>query len=205
MLNTLTTVINFRMSLLGVWPNHILSIHNIHIRAYVIDLWHCTVVLCMASENLSGEAPTPAELGNAGWAVLHATAAAFPSEPSGAKQRCFSEFLHAWAGLYPCGACAAHMRAWLRAHPPEQAAAGGRRAASAYVCEMHNGVNARLGKPTYTCDPEHLLRRWHPAYPHIEDTPDVGPTPPPAGRQGGAGLGQSQQPQRKASMKYSGS
>ena len=29
-----------------------------------------------------------------------------------------------------------------------------------WLCEMHNAVNARLGKPLFTCDVSLLDKRW---------------------------------------------
>ena len=51
--------------------------------------------------------------------------------------------------MYPCGECARHFRGVVAAHPP---ALAGRGAFSRWMCEAHNSVNARLGKPEFNCD-----------------------------------------------------
>lgn len=50
--------------------------------------------------------------------------------------------------MYPCGECARHWREVVRASPPALAS---RADFSRWMCEAHNVVNRRLGKPTFNC------------------------------------------------------
>ena len=50
--------------------------------------------------------------------------------------------------MYPCGECARHFRELVAASPPSLAS---RHDFSLWMCEAHNTVNRRLGKPTFNC------------------------------------------------------
>jgi FAD-linked sulfhydryl oxidase len=114
--------------------------------------------------------PTPEELGRAGWTVLHATAAVFPNHPTQKQMESLRTFITSWSEVYPCSHCAYHMRQQLKQKPP---VVTNKREASRFVCELHNSVNEMLGRPTYNCDPELVLKQWHPTYPDMEDAPSI--------------------------------
>ena len=116
----------------------------------------------------NGEAPTPEAIGWAGWTVLHTTAAAFPNEPTDQHKRDMRDFIRSWSRVYPCSICAYHMRQQLQVMPPDVSS---KRGVSRWMCELHNSVNVLLGKAAAPCDPELVLRRWHPTYPHMDDEP----------------------------------
>ena len=50
--------------------------------------------------------------------------------------------------MYPCGECARHFRELVAASPPTVRS---RADFSRWMCEAHNTVNRRLGKPTFNC------------------------------------------------------
>lgn len=50
--------------------------------------------------------------------------------------------------MYPCAECAQHWRELVRASPP---AVGSHADLQRWMCEAHNVVNRRLGKPTFNC------------------------------------------------------
>jgi mitochondrial FAD-linked sulfhydryl oxidase len=50
--------------------------------------------------------------------------------------------------VYPCGECASHFSALVRARPPR---VGTGRDLRGWVCGIHNDVNAALGKPAFNC------------------------------------------------------
>lgn len=117
------------------------------------------------------EAPTPEDIGRAGWTILHTTAAAFPNRPSPSQQQDFRDFIRSWSRLYPCSVCSYHMRQELQ---QRDIVATNKREASRFVCEIHNSVNSMLGKSEADCDPEKLLKRWHPGYPDsMDDEPSI--------------------------------
>lgn len=119
---------------------------------------------------IPGDVPEPDELGRAGWTILHATAAVFPNHPTAQQQEHLRAFIHAWSNVYPCSHCAYHMRQALKKYPP---VVTDKREASRYICVLHNKVNKVLAKPQYDCDPDVVLRRWHPTYPNMEDVPSI--------------------------------
>jgi FAD-linked sulfhydryl oxidase len=50
--------------------------------------------------------------------------------------------------MYPCGECASHFRHVVAAAPPRVAS---RADFSRWMCEAHNTVSRRLGKPSFNC------------------------------------------------------
>jgi hypothetical protein len=123
-----------------------------------------------AKRPIDGNLPTPFELGNAGWIILHTAAAAFPNAPSTDQKNAMRDFIQSWSKVYACSHCAYHMRTVLATKPP---VVENKRAVSRYICELHNDVNYMLGKDTYDCDPDVVLKRWHPAYPNMDDEPTI--------------------------------
>eukprot|EP00796_Vickermania_ingenoplastis_P001335 gene1335-776_t len=103
---------------------------------------------------IPGSPPSPVELGNSGWNILHSAAA---------QKDAMEKFIHGWSFAYACNWCAYHMRLYLKDHPP---LLEDKHALSQYMCRFHNNVNEHLHKPLYDCeDVDGLLRRWHPGYP----------------------------------------
>lgn len=121
------------------------------------------------NNNPHTQAPvTPEAIGWAGWTILHTTAAAFPNKPSEMQRKDMRDFIRSWSKVYPCSICAYHMRQQLKTMPPDVT---NKRSLSQWTCELHNSVNSMLGKEVYDCDAEKVLRKWHPAYPHMDDEP----------------------------------
>ena len=122
-------------------------------------------------EPLMAESPDAEAIGNAGWTILHTTAAAYPTHPTAKQQRRMWDFINAWSHIYPCGHCAAHMRIHLRKEPP---AVASKEDLSLWTCRLHNEVNERLGKDPFECEINRLLARWHPTYPEVDGTDQKG-------------------------------
>ncbi|KAK2080168.1 hypothetical protein QBZ16_000021 [Prototheca wickerhamii] len=59
--------------------------------------------------------------------------------------------------LYPCADCASHFKEVIRRHPPQ---VEGQEALEQYMCQIHNVVNERLGKPAFNCAV--VSSRWRP-------------------------------------------
>lgn len=125
-----------------------------------------------ASGEIPGECPTPIELGNSGWNILHSAAAVYPYSPSPAQQQAMRNFIHGWSYTYACNWCAYHMRLYLKEHEPDTS---NKLTITKFMCELHNNVNERLGKEQFPCDDtDKLLRRWHPGYPdNMADKPSM--------------------------------
>ncbi|KAJ3180527.1 hypothetical protein HDU87_002036 [Geranomyces variabilis] len=79
----------------------------------------------------------------------------FPTDPNTDEQQAMQDYIYLFARLYPCGDCARHFKFVLEAHPPRVSS---REAVSQWACDVHNVVNARLGKPHYDC--KEVLAAW---------------------------------------------
>lgn len=121
-------------------------------------------------ETIPGKAPSPVELGNSGWNILHSAAAVFPYKPSKEEKKGMEQLLYGFSYSYACSWCAYHMRLYLKDNPPE---VEHKHMITQYICRFHNNVNEHLKKPLINCDnTEELLRRWHPGYPdRMQDKP----------------------------------
>ncbi|WBW72199.1 mitochondrial Mia40-Erv1 disulfide relay system sulfhydryl oxidase subunit Erv1 [Schizosaccharomyces osmophilus] len=95
--------------------------------------------------------PDVAELGRSTWTFLHAMAANYPKNPSTVEQTNMSSFLHNFSKFYPCWACAEDLRLWM-ARDGNAPKVETRESLCHWICEAHNDVNERLGKPVFNCD-----------------------------------------------------
>lgn len=84
--------------------------------------------------------------GPALWRGGHAITFHYPVAPSPAKQRAAAAYFEAFRELLPCEDCQQHYGRELAATPVE-AAVGSRDTLSRWFVDLHNRVNARLGKP----------------------------------------------------------
>ena len=96
-------------------------------------------------------------LGDATWGMLHSTAAYYPENPTPQEQSLAAGLIHGIAGLYPCTHCRKDFQACVKEAPPR---VENRRAFAVWVCEQHNAVNEKLGKPLFPCDIAMLDKRW---------------------------------------------
>ncbi|KAG6329766.1 hypothetical protein ID866_9323 [Astraeus odoratus] len=113
-----------------------------------------------------GNETAKAELGRATWKLLqvfyfssmwylltqcvnrHTMTLRFPEHPTPDQREALSSYMHLTSRLYPCGECAAEFQQLLKKFPPQTSS---RRAASLWLCSVHNEVNERLGKPIFDC------------------------------------------------------
>ncbi|EEB06604.1 sulfhydryl oxidase [Schizosaccharomyces japonicus yFS275] len=103
------------------------------------------------SSKIVPQLPNVAELGRATWTFLHAMAATYPHNPSAAQQAEMYNFLHSFSRFYPCWSCAEDLRLWI-AKDGNEPRVGSRRELTHWVCEAHNDVNVRMGKPAVDCN-----------------------------------------------------
>ncbi|KAF5355458.1 hypothetical protein D9758_006296 [Tetrapyrgos nigripes] len=68
--------------------------------------------------------------------------------PTEDERGALNSYFHLFSRLYPCGECAAEFQQLLKKFPPQTA---NRRAASLWLCFVHNQVNERLEKPEFDC------------------------------------------------------
>lgn len=91
---------------------------------------------------------TKEELGRHSWALLHSIAASIPTSPSKEQRNKLEEFLELFAELYPCKICSSHFKEILKENPIRHSS---REDFVYYLCELHNNVNRKLGKPIHDC------------------------------------------------------
>lgn len=108
--------------------------------------------------------PDIEELGRSTWTFLHSAAAYFPDAPSAEQKHAMQALLDALPLVYPCATCAEELREEYARQPPTARVDAVESATTlqAYVCTLHNEVNARLGKPLWDCaDRARLRHRWY--------------------------------------------
>ena len=108
----------------------------------------------------SGGSPCPLdreELGVSTWGLLHTVAAYYPDRPSQVDCERGAQLVSSLAHLYPCSHCREDFQQETERSPPRL---GSRRSFSLWLCEQHNAVNAKLGKPAFECTLERLDERW---------------------------------------------
>ncbi|KAJ8517512.1 hypothetical protein ONZ45_g5322 [Pleurotus djamor] len=93
-------------------------------------------------------ATAKAALGRATWKLLHTMTLRYPESPTADERDALNSYFHLTSRLYPCGDCATHFQALLKKFPPQTSS---RRAASSWLCFVHNQVNERLKKPIFDC------------------------------------------------------
>ncbi|KAH6649642.1 ERV/ALR sulfhydryl oxidase domain-containing protein [Chaetomium tenue] len=90
-------------------------------------------------------------LGRSTWTLLHSIAAAYPPTPTPKEQSDIKSFMRLFSKLYPCWVCAEDFQAYMQ---KREVKAGSRDEFGNWLCEAHNEVNRKLGKPTFDC------RKW---------------------------------------------
>ena len=83
------------------------------------------------------------------WRSLHAITFAYPETATTEQSQSAVAFFDALVPLFPCDKCRPHLAAELQRHPVKDVA-GGRDAFARWLVDLHNRVNARLGKPQWT-------------------------------------------------------
>ncbi|KEZ43597.1 hypothetical protein SAPIO_CDS4524 [Scedosporium apiospermum] len=92
--------------------------------------------------------PDVETLGRSSWTVLHSIAAAYPETPSTSQQSDLLGFVHLFAKLYPCWTCAEDFQTYIARTRPQ---VGSRSEFGLWLCDAHNDVNKKLGKPVFDC------------------------------------------------------
>lgn len=95
------------------------------------------------------------ELGRSTWTLLHTMAAVYPGIPSAEHKKDVLHFIYLLSKLYPCGDCAQHFQKLLENFPPK---VGNHDEFAGWMCQAHNVVNKRLGKPEFDC--QRVDERW---------------------------------------------
>ncbi|OCB85544.1 FAD-dependent thiol oxidase [Sanghuangporus baumii] len=101
--------------------------------------------------------PDKDQLGRSTWTFLHATAAYYPDQPTSTHRKRMLGILFALPVLFPCSWCAMHFGEEIQRSPPD---VSNRENLSRWLCQQHNIVNERLGKPLFDCSIKSLDERW---------------------------------------------
>jgi mitochondrial FAD-linked sulfhydryl oxidase len=110
------------------------------------------------SQNATVECPPKsAELGRSSWKLLHSMAAWYPEQPTKEQKTRISNFFQALAEFYPCPWCADDFQHNLEMTPVQ---ADSREDLCMWLCDQHNRVNKKLGKPLFDCNMNSLDERW---------------------------------------------
>ncbi|KRX05361.1 ERV/ALR sulfhydryl oxidase domain [Pseudocohnilembus persalinus] len=94
---------------------------------------------------------TRSELGQHGWSLLHMIAVTFPDTVDDQFIMKTNVFLNLFGQFYPCKECSEHFLKNLENNPFQGRT---KQEFKIYVCELHNEVNQRLGKPIVDCKNE---------------------------------------------------
>ncbi|XP_077283076.1 evr1_Alr domain-containing protein Alr [Arctopsyche grandis] len=95
------------------------------------------------------------ELGRKTWGFLHTMAAYYPEKPTEKQSKDMKHFFNIFSNFYPCDHCASDFRQDLVKNPPKTASQS---ELSKWLCDMHNIVNLKLGKPKFDCTK--VNERW---------------------------------------------
>lgn len=95
------------------------------------------------------------ELGSSTWAFLHTMAAYYPDSPTVEQKKDMKTFFHLLSKFYPCNVCAEDLQVQLKKTPPQTESQEG---LSRWLCDIHNEVNKKLGKPVFNC--KLVNQRW---------------------------------------------
>lgn len=95
------------------------------------------------------------ELGSKTWAFLHTMAAYYPEQPNEQQKGDMRNFFHLFSKFYPCAPCAEDLQEQLKVSPPQT---GSQKKLSQWLCDIHNEVNKKLGKPEFDC--KLVDQRW---------------------------------------------
>ncbi|KAK0724773.1 ERV/ALR sulfhydryl oxidase domain-containing protein [Lasiosphaeris hirsuta] len=87
-------------------------------------------------------------LGRSTWTLLHSIAATYPTTPTTTEQSDIKNFMRLFAKLYPCWVCAEDFQKYIE---KEKIRTQSRDEFGNWLCEAHNEVNKKLGKPTFDC------------------------------------------------------
>lgn len=91
---------------------------------------------------------TREEMGHSAWVFLHTIAATYEEEPSEEQKQAAKNLIYSLTQVFPCKECRGHFTKLLAAHPPRLDT---RYDFTLWLCEAHNIVNDRLGKPQFPC------------------------------------------------------
>ncbi|XP_055844872.1 FAD-linked sulfhydryl oxidase ALR [Episyrphus balteatus] len=94
-------------------------------------------------------------LGQSTWGLLHTIAAVYPTNPTDSQKQDVKQFYDSLSRMYPCEVCAKDFQKDLKDNPVN---ANSQAKLSQWLCNFHNRVNEKLGKPLFDCSK--VNERW---------------------------------------------
>ncbi|ABN65280.1 predicted protein [Scheffersomyces stipitis CBS 6054] len=88
-------------------------------------------------------------LGKSSWTLLHSIAAKYPEKPDTKRQQDLKQFLTLFGSFYPCWFCGEDFEKYIKKHEPKVETQD---SFGKWLCEAHNEVNVKLGKPKFDCN-----------------------------------------------------
>jgi len=101
--------------------------------------------------------PTKDAIGKSSWTLMHSMAAWYPEKATKYEKNKMEQLMEAISIFYPCTYCAQDFRENLKENPTK---AESRKDLCIWLCEQHNVVNEKLGKPIFKCEIDILDERW---------------------------------------------
>ncbi|XP_049874680.1 FAD-linked sulfhydryl oxidase ALR [Pectinophora gossypiella] len=95
------------------------------------------------------------DLGKSTWGFLHSMAGYYPDKPTKSQAEDMSKFFQIFAQFYPCEPCALDFQEDIKKNPPKTKTQA---ELANWLCERHNTVNIKLGKPVFDCSK--VNERW---------------------------------------------
>ncbi|CAB3410615.1 unnamed protein product [Caenorhabditis bovis] len=95
------------------------------------------------------------ELGRSTWNLLHTMSVYYPQKPTEEDKEKARKFMDLLGQMYPCDFCAKDLRRDLKKDPPKLES---REEFSQWMCQLHNKVNEKTGKPLFDC--KSVMERW---------------------------------------------
>lgn len=109
-----------------------------------------TVVLPKKELTEKKECPPDVEqLGRSSWTLLHSIAATYPEKPTQDEQCKMREFIDLFGKFYPCWYCGEDFVDYTKKVVPR---VDNQEAFGKWLCDSHNAVNEKLGKPRFDCN-----------------------------------------------------
>ena len=95
---------------------------------------------------------SPSRWGACAWTFLHYIALGYPQHPTSQDVSDYASFFASLQFVLPCKACRDHMQEHVVNMPIDNALASGRDALFAWTVQVHNTVNASLGRRQHNLD-----------------------------------------------------
>ena len=105
--------------------------------------------------------PDVNEIGTGSWTLLHTMSVYLPQTELSKQQKSdVGQFMSILSRTYPCNHCAEDLKKDLKDDPPKVQTG---KDYAQWLCQLHNKVNVKLGKPTFDCSK--VYERWRDGYP----------------------------------------